>query len=179
MSGTIGLICAAVVAIPGVRYALGALRRRSGAGLIVQRVARLADLAVDKPQLAALTGQREDAWTVYPEQTLGRVWLVLRESDSTSPEKSKLDVFSDVCPHLGCAVSLNAEGEGFFCPCHKAAFDAEGKRTGAEEGKEHHSPRDLDSLDYKIVQDEPSGPWWVEVAYQKFEVGLDEPVPKA
>lgn len=30
------------------------------------------------------------------------------------------------CTHMGCPVSVEGEGEGFYCPCHAGRFDAEG-----------------------------------------------------
>ena len=31
------------------------------------------------------------------------------------------------CPHLGCTVNWVAQKERFYCPCHAAAFDANGE----------------------------------------------------
>ena len=41
---------------------------------------------------------------------------------------------------------IDAEKKGYFCPCHNASFDIEGKRLDATSS----SPRDLDTLECKI-----------------------------
>jgi Rieske Fe-S protein len=35
--------------------------------------------------------------------------------------------FSTICPHLGCIVIWDEKKKQFFCPCHDAAFDENGK----------------------------------------------------
>jgi cytochrome b6-f complex iron-sulfur subunit len=44
-----------------------------------------------------------------------------------------------VCTHLGC--TLQAEKDGFACPCHNSRFDAEGKVTHGPASKALHSLR--------------------------------------
>lgn len=34
---------------------------------------------------------------------------------------------SAVCTHLGCTVRSDADGEGFFCPCHGSRYKSDGK----------------------------------------------------
>jgi Rieske Fe-S protein len=57
---------------------------------------------------------------------------------------TKLRALSTVCPHLGCRVRWEAPKRQFACPCHNAAFDADGKRlTGP-------APRDLDRYEVAL-----------------------------
>ncbi|MEK6248011.1 MAG: hypothetical protein N2C12_07515, partial [Planctomycetales bacterium] len=64
-------------------------------------------------------------------------------------------------------------------PCHQARFDADGQRvTAAGSGHTNHSPRDMDPLECRLVQDEEFGDWWVEVKYEEFEVGLTKKVSR-
>jgi Rieske Fe-S protein len=42
----------------------------------------------------------------------------------------ELKAFSAVCTHKACTVIWNADSKAFECPCHKSAFDVDGKPTG-------------------------------------------------
>lgn len=50
------------------------------------------------------------------------------------------------CTHLGCAVTWQAENNGFFCPCHASNFDQSGEVMNAP------ATRPLDSLALTIEQ---------------------------
>jgi Rieske Fe-S protein len=179
LSGLLAAGCGAVVGIPGVRYLIGTVRRHGGGGEIVQRVIRLNELKVGQPFRVVVTGQRRDAWTVYARETIGRVWLVRRAPDKNSPDEGRVEAFTAVCPHLGCLVKLD-DGNRFMCPCHKAAWTFDGKMVSDEAlTYKNVSPRDLDSLDCRIVKDAQSGEAWVEVKYRKFELGVSQKVPRA
>jgi len=39
----------------------------------------------------------------------------------------KYKVFSSICTHLGCRVRWEENNQRFFCPCHHAVFDKDGK----------------------------------------------------
>jgi Rieske Fe-S protein len=171
LSVALTAIGAAVVAVPGVSYLLSAVRRRESSGALVRRVVRLEDLPVGRPVEAPIVAQHQDAWTTYPNETIDRVWLVRRTGDSVSPAESRVDAFASVCPHLGCSIQVAGAKSGFVCPCHRATFDLEGQRTHLD-GQTNHSPRNMDSLACRLVEDDASGQWWVEVTYQKFERGL-------
>ncbi len=156
------------------------LRRRASGGAIVQRVAQLENLPVAEPVQMAIWGTRQDAWTRYPRQVVGRVWLIRRTDESTPPAEAKIDAFSAVCPHLGCAIQRDADSPRFTCPCHKAFFKTSGEKVASKElGYINPTPRDMDSLPCRVVQDEAAGAWWVEVEYEKFEHGLTTKVPIA
>ena len=180
MSRTVALACGAVVLVPGIAHVLApVLRRRSGQA-IVRRLARLSDLQPGVPVQLAITGSRRDGWMVYPEETLGHVWVVRRTDQATAPQQSRVDAFTATCPHMGCSIQLDATREGFLCPCHRAAFDLRGQAlTRQQLGRVNPAPRQMDSLVCKIVPGENSDDWWVEVAYQAFRQGLADKVPLA
>ena len=68
-----------------------------------------------------------------PDSTLkawvpvGSVWISRNTDDS-------LNVFSSICPHLGCSVSFRQEKQDYFCPCHTGTFAPDGVRTGGPPG---------------------------------------------
>lgn len=169
---------AAVVAVPGINHILSFVRRRSPSKAVTSRVARLSELPVGKPVQVPLIGNHRDAWTVYPAETIGRIWLVRQSDDAASPEATKVAAFTATCPHLGCTIQFDSGNENFVCPCHKAAFDLNGAKTASASEQHNHSPRGMDSLECRIVSDENAEPW-VEVTYQKFEPGLTKKVARA
>ena len=80
VSGWLGAACAAVVAVPGMGFVLEALRRNRSNGELTRRIARLKDLPIGKPVAVPIVGARQDAWTVHPDEVLGRVWLVRNDA---------------------------------------------------------------------------------------------------
>lgn len=172
LARALGAACATIVGVPAVRYLIDPLRRRPSQERDFNRVARLADLPVSVPREVPVRDVRRDAWTTYPEETIGRVWLVRRTDDSASPEASVVDCFSTACPHLGCAIGLDPARKKFVCPCHKAGFHLTGaKLSDRELGHKNPAPRDLDSLESRVVQDAVTGEWWIELRFQKFRHG--------
>jgi Rieske Fe-S protein len=54
----------------------------------------------------------------------------------------EITVITAVCPHTGCLVRI--KDDGFACPCHASAFDAEGRSLAGP------SPRPLDRLETRV-----------------------------
>lgn len=165
LSGSLAAACAAVLAFPGVRYVLATVRRQQPRGAMPQRVFRLSDLPVGRPVSVAITGTRRDAWTTYPDEPLGHVWLIRRDDDSVPPEECRVDALSSVCPHLRCRTQLDPSQKSFICPCHRGAFDLDGKPVHKQRlGHENPAPGPLESYAVKVVPDDQND-WWVEVEY--------------
>jgi len=100
-----------------------------------------------------------DAWNHYPQQKVGTIWL-------RRDEKSNLVAFSSICPHLGCRVLLQDQGQPqFFCPCHDSEFTLEGQPTN------RIPPRPMDRLETKLVKGR------ILVRYIEFRGGLKEQIP--
>jgi len=178
-SGAIATASACIVGIPGAGYVIATVRRHSRGNKTIQRVIRLNDLPIGRPVALSITGGRRDAWTAYPKQTVGRVWLWRKATAPGQQPKFEVAAYSATCPHLGCAVRLSSSGKSFDCPCHRAGFDLAGRRLSDHElGHANPPPRDLDVLECRVVEDD-SGEQWVEVAYEKFKLGLTEKVPQA
>jgi len=181
MSGALGAATAATIGIPGARYVFGTLQPTAAAAGVHQRVARLADLRTGVPIQVAITGQRQDAWTTHADEVIGRVWLVRQDDDdSADPAAARVAAFTTVCPHMGCQIQLHAGRGSFVCPCHRAAFGVDGAPLqNGQAGERNHAPRGMDALDCRVVSDDVTGEWWVEVKYEQFEAGLTHKVSKA
>ena len=157
----LGAAFAATIGVAGVAYLLDPRHRPARPGAF-KAVARLSDLKEGVPFEAKILETRRDAWTLVPDDIIGRVWLI-RHGD-------QVDAFTTTCPHLGC--SVNCEGEKFVCPCHGGTFDLRGERADAGPGKSNPAPRGMDSLEIKIDPD-PANPAdkLVLVKYQNFYQG--------
>ena len=178
LSAALGVICTALVAIPGVGFVLEAIRRKPAAQSKALPVIRLKDLAPHEPKSVPIVGSRQDAWTLYAAETIGKVYLV-RETDlSVEGAAAKVSAYSSICPHLGCQILLDGKGGQFVCPCHQAAFAKDGSPVPSEKlGHRNQAPRGMDRLECQVVQN--GDEWWVEVTYQRFEQGLTTKVVKS
>lgn len=173
ISGLLGATSALIVGAPGVGFVVDMLRRRPNKA-IVQRVSRLRDLAPGKPVQVSVVGSRRDAWTSHPDGVIGRVWLVRPKADPAADKQPTVTALAATCPHLGCTIQLDPQGQRFVCPCHRAVFGLDGQRLG----QANHAPRGMDSLECRLVKDRDANDWWVEVTYEKFEQGLTTKVCK-
>lgn len=170
-----------VIGLPGIQYLLGGTRSNGSGGSEFARLIRFKDLLPGRPMMVPVIGQKQDAWVRHDRQVVGRVWLVRKPGDAADPSAEGLvKVMSTICPHMGCQVNSQAGGKGFHCPCHGANFGLDGERqTDPRSGERNHAPRDLDPLDCRVVQDESSKEWWVEVKYEKFATGREDRVATA
>lgn len=165
-NGLLATVWASVVALPGVCFVMASIRRQQPQGEKVRRVARLAELPVGRPVSVAITGSHRDAWTTYPDEPLGQIWLVRRDGDSVDPRNCHVDAYSSVCPHLRCRIQMDNLKQQFVCPCHRGAFDLEGRPISSEKlGHHNPAPEPLETYTVKIVPDEDKQ-WWVEVEYR-------------
>lgn len=178
----LGAIFSTILGVPIVCYVLDP-RNRKGAQSNLKPVEgiRLEDLApTDPPKQGVIRDTRKDGWTLYPNDVVGRVWVVqrgprpanlasmsadaLEEFNKNATEKNKyLAVFTTICPHLGCSVNLNAAGNGFACPCHSASFAIDGSRAGVG----NPAARDMDTLEWEIDPTDPERNR-ILVQYQNF-----------
>ena len=169
---------AAVVAVPGVSWITAPLRSGKGDAKIVRNLCELSELPKEKPTEFAVSGNQQDAWTLYPSETLGRVWLIRHSDDDVPPKQAKVSAFTTICPHLGCDIGMGDSGGKFYCPCHQADFKLTGEAV-REKGKDNPSPRGMDTLPCKIVQDNETKAWWVQVTYERYELQKTEKIVKA
>jgi len=65
-------------------------------------------------------------------------------------EGQVFQVFSAICPHLGCAVSYQGSADTYLCPCHKSAFTLAGALLPHADGSPNPAPRGLDALQWRV-----------------------------
>jgi Rieske Fe-S protein len=130
-------------------------------------VARLDDLTEGVPYQAVIREVRRDAWTLHPNDVIGRVWLIRRDPDT-------VDAFTTICPHLGCSVNFVEKDKLFICPCHGGTFDITGHRL-ERSGMVNPAPRGMDRLECRR---DPTDPQLIQVKYQNFIQGPPIAIPK-
>ncbi len=159
----LGTLIGLLLAVPGVAYIISPLRNKERKALF-ETLTRLKQLEVGVPRAFAIIEERRDAWVKYPREPVGSVWLI-RQVDDANPQVVAL---SSECPHLGCAVNLNADGKSFLCPCHTSAFDLGGKP------KNQVPPRAMDRLKVELTPgDDPE----VRVKFERFRTQSEEQIP--
>lgn len=119
------------------------------------------------PRQGVIRDTRVDGWTLYPNDVIGRVWVVpvgAKPADLISKEAVEafngnaakktayLEVFTTICPHLGCFVNLDSAAAGFACPCHSATFTLAGAQAVPASNP---AKRGMDALEWEIDTDDP------------------------
>ena len=103
------------------------------------RLASLETIPADgTPLKVPVIADRADAWSRFPAEPIGAVFL--RHSGGS------VTALQVICPHAGCSINYDAAGRKYSCPCHAASFDLSGRRTDVTSP----SPRDMDSLAVEI-----------------------------
>jgi len=149
-----------LIAVPAVAYFWAPLRKKPGeenAGDGFSDAGPLTDLPVGKWRFVAIDVVRQDGW----EKTRASRGVYVRR---TGEGNQDVVVLSPTCPHLGCSISWQEDGNQFMCPCHKGAFDAQGQLTSGP------PPRGMDSLPSEIR----GGRLWIR--WQDFKIGVPDQV---
>jgi menaquinol-cytochrome c reductase iron-sulfur subunit len=186
----LGALFAAILGAPAVAYVIDP-RNRPSAGGDFRAVSGvdLTALEPNRPVQGVIRSVRRDAWTLHPNDVIGRVWIILKRpindpvgEPAGGPQRARLpvndptllDVFTTICTHLGCSVNLNgdqAANPGFTCPCHAAQFALDGAKKSGPQG------RGLDALEWKIEPDPAnSDRQLLLVKYQNFKSSVAEKV---
>ncbi|MFT7582018.1 MAG: menaquinol-cytochrome c reductase iron-sulfur subunit [Myxococcota bacterium] len=101
------------------------------------------------PARVVLRADAQDSWIQQRGLAVGAV-LVRRLSEDVAAAGA-FEVFSSVCPHLGCAVRYEGGEKRFFCPCHGSAFELDGSLVPQKsDGSANPSPRSLDTLEHRV-----------------------------
>ena len=128
-----GLISAGM-GIPVIAYIIGpALEDDATQSWL--RLGPVSKVGIGVPTLFKTKIKRQAGWVVEEEE-LSVYVLTDNGSDFVA--------MSNICTHLACRVRWIAEDEQFFCPCHNAVFDKEGKVVAGP------PPRPLDRYALKV-----------------------------
>ncbi|RIK86646.1 MAG: hypothetical protein DCC67_02585 [Planctomycetota bacterium] len=154
----------------GIAAFLSPLFRRTATSEV--RVALLEQVPDDgQPRCFPVVADRDDAWTRYPAQRIGAVYLVRR------PGEEKPIALTAKCPHAGCFIGYSESDELFKCPCHTSAFNLDGTRV---RGDQEVAPRGMDELQVDVRQ--IAGPEGANVSeiwvrFVEFQTGVKERIP--
>ena len=152
----------------GIFSYLNPLRQKGQAGRFF-RIATLDALPEDgTPRKFPVITDRKDAWTIFPNEPIGSVFL--RRTDDAAAKTEVIQALCVICPHAGCFISYDEKNNRFLCPCHTANFDLAGRRTDAQS----QSPRDMDVLDEVEIRN--GNEIWVK--FQNFRTGSSQKVAK-
>jgi menaquinol-cytochrome c reductase iron-sulfur subunit len=166
VAGTVAIVTPLVA---GIVTFLSPLFKKSSSTKV--RVALLDQVPDDgMPRAFPVITDRVDAWTKYPAQRVGSVYLI-RNAGEEKPV-----AFTAKCPHAGCFIGYRPGDDMFRCPCHTSAFKLDGTRA---RGDAEVSPRDMDRLPVSLVSIETRGKTtqeiWVE--FIDFQTGHKEAIP--
>jgi Rieske Fe-S protein len=175
----LGAVFTAVLGAPVIAYLIDPRNRKGGDGdFRAVDMIPLTDLRQNVPVQGVLRSVRRDAWTLHPNDVLGRVWVVLKQpalpalpAQVAADDANVLHVFTTICPHLGCSVNQNADPlTGFTCPCHAAQYNLDGTR---KDPAGNPAPRGMDTLEWKVEAD-PANPQRrvLLVRYQNFKAAV-------
>lgn len=161
----LGAIFAVVLGVPVVGF-LTDPRNRPKAPDDFRPVSgiKLSELPLNQPVQGTIRNVRRDAWTLYPDDVIGRVWVVRVRENCDHMECFK--VFATTCPHLGCSINCNADQAaepGFTCPCHNGRFALSGARVDP-----NPATRGMFALPYQVDAANP------DLLKVKYVLGIDE-----
>lgn len=132
--GLLGGIIAAVVGLPAVAYWLGPSLKKQESDAWVP-LGPVENIPVDTPTLFSFTRTKQLGWE---RSATSYGVYVLRSADG------HLQALSNVCTHLSCRVTWNAERNIYLCPCHDGHFARDGAIVSGPQ------PRPLDAFAFKI-----------------------------
>jgi menaquinol-cytochrome c reductase iron-sulfur subunit len=125
----------AILAVPVLRYVFYPIYAKA-TGSEWSDVGDVSEFAGSKePVRKTITFTQRDGWR---EVVSAQSVYVSHTNDG------QLEVFSAICPHLGCSVSWQANHDKFVCPCHGGEFNADGQRISGP------PPRAMDRLPTQV-----------------------------
>jgi Rieske Fe-S protein len=134
----------AVVALPVLGSLLDPiLRQRKGGEAEFVDVGPLDRFPKESSTPTVLMHASQDGWVRMPERPALGVFVMRGEKEDD------IQVFSRVCPHLGCSIQQHKKS-GFHCPCHNSRFDSEGARVEGGDAA-NPSPRSMDPLPHRVT----------------------------
>ena len=140
MAGAVVGGVAALLGIPATVFVIGPSQQRTTGDWV--SLGSVDEFPLEKPRLINATVATQQGWAIEEKE----LSVFVKTDDG-----AEFVAMSDRCTHLGCRVRYvefieEAEGPGFFCPCHNGIFDVNG---GVVAGP---VPRPLDRLETKIEE---------------------------
>ena len=101
----LGTVVAAILGVPAIAYLIDARNRAAPASdFRAVHGIRVSDVKeINRPMQGVIRDVRQDAWTLHPNDVIGRVWIVRTKPGS---DAASFQVFTTECPHLGCAINV-------------------------------------------------------------------------
>lgn len=130
----LGMVMGLVVGLPGIGYLISPALRTQRSETWVS-LGTLGDYPIGIPTPFSFTRKQVNGWE---KTVLSYGVYVLRKDDT------KVNVFSNICTHLGCKVKWHADIQEYVSPCHDGHFDIDGYVTKGP------PPRPLDQFETKI-----------------------------
>jgi Rieske Fe-S protein len=178
-TNVLGGVFGALLGVPAVGYLTDPRNRAAPPGSF-KPVAQFSELSEGIPKAAIVRDVRRDAWTLHPNDELGRVWLIWRgeKQDDGTP---RVEAYTSICPHLGGPINFEEKSQCFVCPLHGATFDNQCARVSDDQlGRANPAPRDMDRLEVELEPDPVNADnFKIKVKYENFIQGKAEKVNKA
>ena len=175
----LGGLWVAVLGVPAIGYLIDPRNRPAAAGAF-KPVARFGELEENVPKAAVIRDIRRDAWTLHPDDVVGRVWLMWRgkKQDDGTPI---VEAYTNICTHLGGPINFEEKSQCFVCPLHGATFNLNCQRVSDDElGRSNPAPRGMDSLEVELEPDPTNdGEFIIRVKYENFMQGKEQTEKKA
>ncbi len=157
-----GAVAGLFPALAGLAAFLDPVRRRRASGEAAANfvtVTTIQSIPSDGvPRQYPVVADQIDAWTLFPSQRIGSVFL--RRTAADQP----VQCFTSICPHAGCSVSYSSETDTYKCPCHNSQFSLNGEPIAPTP-----SPRGMDPLDVEVTENGE-----VQVNYVSYLTGRHE-----
>ena len=125
-AGSLSVVAGVAALVPGLNVFVSPLRDKAKSKDKPIRMAMLEAVPPNGlPHRFPVIDRRRDAWTFYPPEPIGAVYLI-RDNEQAKPR-----CFSATCPHLGCSVEYKPDQEQFQCPCHASGFRSTARSCSA------------------------------------------------
>jgi Rieske Fe-S protein len=178
-TNVLGGLFGVTIGVPAIGYLADPRNRPAPPGEF-RRVALFGELEENVPKAAVIRDIRRDAWTLHPDDVIGRVWLIWR-GEKKEDGTPIVEAYTNICTHLGGSINFEEKSQCFVCPLHGATFDIKCQRVSDEQlGRPNPAPRGMDSLEVELETD-PDNPeeFHIKVKYENFIQGKEHKEKKA
>jgi Rieske Fe-S protein len=128
VTALVGTAMGAIIGIPAIGYLISPATKTQKSEAWIP-LGPLEKIPINDPTLFNFTRSRINGW----EKTVNSYGVYVWRKN-----EEEVKVFSNVCTHLSCRVTWNADKKAYVCPCHAARFDAEGNvQDGPPKGPLH------------------------------------------